>query len=57
MPIIENKYVKFEEGENRFRILSRRITGWLYFNHQGKPVRVHKKEEIIASDIGESRFG
>lgn len=57
LPIMESKYVKFDEGENRYRVLSRRITGWLYFNHQGKPVRVRKKEDIVFSNIGENKNG
>lgn len=57
LPIMESKYVKFDEGENRYRVLSRRITGWLYFNHQGKPVRVRKKEDIVFSDIGDNKNG
>lgn len=33
-------YFKFQQGDNRFRILSKPIIGWLDWDHNNKPVRV-----------------
>jgi hypothetical protein len=34
-----SNYAKFEQGDNKFRILSKPSVGWQYFGHDNKPVR------------------
>jgi hypothetical protein len=34
-----SRYIKLGDGENTIRVLSSAITGWLYWNNLGKPVR------------------
>ena len=38
-PKSSSNYFKFQEGDNRFRILGSSITGWEYFRQDNKPVR------------------
>lgn len=42
-PVSESRYMKFEKGDNRFRILSSPIIGWVGWKDK-KPAR-HKTEE------------
>lgn len=49
-PTIKN-YMKFKEGENRFRILSEAITGYEYFSTEKKPIRSAKPFAEFPSDI------
>lgn len=51
------KYASLEQWDNRFRVLSEPITGWVYFNHENKPVRVRTQDEIILGDIGVGKYG
>ena len=50
-------YMKFSDGENRFRILSSAVVGWEYWNEDSdgnrKPVRKHLDEPLITSEIQE----
>ena len=49
IPQGETNYLKFEEGENIFRILSSAIIGYEYWTGQDKdrkPVRVHTLDEV-----------
>jgi hypothetical protein len=39
LPETPSNYARFQEGINRFRILSSAITGYEYFNTDNKPVR------------------
>lgn len=52
-----NNYMKFEEGDNKFRILSNAIGGYLYWNEDKdgnrKPVRKHLDEDLVLSEIQE----
>ena len=38
-PVSKSNYFKFEQGENKFRILSPAITGWLDWTPDKKPLR------------------
>lgn len=49
VPEKEGNYMKFKQGENRFRILSSPIVGWLWWDEtpEGRrPVRVHMDDEV-----------
>lgn len=50
-------YMKFEDGANRFRILSSAIVGYEYWNEDKdgnrKPIRKHLDEDLIMSEIQE----
>jgi len=37
--------------------MSNPIVGWVYFNHEKKPVRTRTIEEINLQDIGEGQYG
>jgi hypothetical protein len=52
-----SRYVKLQPGANTFRIMSTPIIGWVYFNHEKKPVRTKTKEEIDENDIAEGIYG
>ena len=45
-----SNYMKFQEGENTFRILSSAITGYEYWSQDKKPVRSKEAWENIPSD-------
>ena len=38
----EGNYMKLQDGENTFRVLSSAIVGWEYWNRDNKPVRSEK---------------
>jgi hypothetical protein len=44
-------YMKFEAGDNKFRILDSPILGNEYWNHANKPIRKRLGEEIDIADI------
>jgi len=50
-------YMKFVDGENRFRILSSAVVGYEYWNEDKdgnrKPIRKHLDEDLILSEIQE----
>lgn len=46
-----SNFMKFNEGENTFRVLSYAIIGWEYFKSDNKPVRQRESFETIPSDI------
>ncbi len=52
-----NNYMKFEEGDNKFRILSPAIGGYLYWNEDKdgnrKPIRKHLNDDLVLSEIQE----
>lgn len=50
MPTTSN-YMKFEEGENAFRVLSSAIIGYEYFTMENKPVRSKEQFDAIPVDI------
>ena len=44
-------YAKLEDGPNKFRILSNAVVGWLYWNNDGKPVRLTERPDVLPDDI------
>ncbi len=43
LPKGSSNYMRLEQGENRFRVLSEHpITGWLYWTQDNKPVRLRE---------------
>lgn len=50
-PKANNNYMKFEKGENKFRILSNTITGYEYWTHDKKPVRLHEQPQERPADL------
>lgn len=44
-PATNSSYMKLQEGENNFRILSSPILGWEYWTSERKPVRLPYSEE------------
>jgi len=57
VPQGKGNYMKFEEGENRFRILTSPILGYEYWNEDNKgnrkPIRKRMNEDLIIKDIQE----
>lgn len=58
-PQKNNSYLKFEEGANKFRIVSDAITGYEYWTNDKKPVRLHeapkgKPDNVRMNDDGTS---
>lgn len=51
IPKKPSKYMKFQKGGNRFRILSDAITGWEYWNKENKPQRSPEPYETTPQDI------
>ena len=48
-----SNYMKFKDGENKFRVLSSAITGWEYWNNQNKPIRNKDTWATVPDDIRE----
>lgn len=46
-----SNYMKFLEGDNKFRVLSSAITGWEYWTNQNKPVRNKENWDSVPDDI------
>jgi hypothetical protein len=57
-PKASGNYFKLEKGENRFRILSSAIVGYLYWTTDNKPVRSREAFKSIPSDarIDDGKF-
>ena len=54
IPDSQSNYMKFEQGENRFRIMSSPIMGyewWIEIDGQRKPKRVTMEEQIHPDDL------
>ena len=47
VPKSNNRYLKFEEGDNRLRILSSAITGWTQWTEDKKPLRSRTQPEKL----------
>lgn len=45
VPSASSGYMKFQTGDNTFRILSKPIIGWEYWNLEGKPIRIEGVEQ------------
>jgi hypothetical protein len=57
VPSPSGNYLKFEQGETRFRFLTSPIVGNEYWNHDGKPVRKRTTDSIDHSDIRPEKDG
>lgn len=58
-PIVSN-YMKFEQGENRFRVLSSSIVGMEYWVSEGdkrQPIRKRMDESIPVEELGIDKWG
>jgi len=44
-------YFKFQDGPNKFRVLSSAIVGALYWNEENKPVRLRKSPDEAPADM------
>ena len=44
-------YFKFQDGANKFRVLSSAITGWSYWTEEGKPVRTRKYPDPMPTNL------
>lgn len=51
IPASPSSYMKFDQGNNSFRILGSAIVGWEYFNTDNKPIRSKEPFEDTPSDI------
>ena len=46
-------YAKLEDGQNRYRILSEAIVGWLYWTADNKPVRLRERPDVLPANMRE----
>lgn len=51
VPATIGNYMKFEKGDNLFRVLSSAIIGWEYWNVDDKPVRLKAKPDQMPLDM------
>lgn len=51
VPKGKSNYFKFEQGQNKFRIVSKPIMGFEYWNTENKPVRLREFPEDLPLDI------
>lgn len=52
-----SNYMKFQDGENNFRVLSSAIIGWEYWNTEDKPIRSRENFDEIPHDIKTDKNG
>ena len=52
-PDNSKQFLKLEQGENRFRIISSALLGWGLFSSEKKPIRKPFDEEFTADEIAE----
>lgn len=57
VPEAPSGYMKLKLGRNKFRILSSAIVGWVYWNKDGKPVRLKEQPDLIPQDIRVDKDG
>lgn len=57
VPVSGGNYMKFEDGENTFRILGSAIVGWEYWTKENKPVRAKERWSEMPSDIKTDKDG
>ena len=50
-------FMKFQTGENTFRVMSQAVTGWEYWDTDNKPVRLKEKPSITPSNIKKDKDG
>jgi hypothetical protein len=46
-----SNYMRFQEGDNKFRVLSSAIVGFEYWNTKNKPIRSRECPDVIPEDI------
>lgn len=51
VPKTGGNYLKFEKGQNRFRIVSSAIIGYEYWNKENKPVRLREMPQTTPVDL------
>ena len=51
VPQSSGKFMKLEQGDNVFRILSSAVVGWEYWNKENKPIRSKEPFTKIPDDI------
>ncbi|MEK6880728.1 MAG: hypothetical protein AABY22_14010 [Nanoarchaeota archaeon] len=56
LPVSSN-YMRFQEGENTFRVLSSAIVGWEYWNTDNKPVRSQEGWDERPEDVKTEKDG
>lgn len=56
-PVYPSNYMKFEDGENTFRVLSSAVTGFSYWTTSKKPVRSKMMFEETPDDAQLSKEG
>jgi len=52
-----SNYMRFVEGDNKFRVLSSAIVGWEYWNTNNKPVRKPENWDVVPEDIKTEKDG
>lgn len=57
VPVTGGNYMKLQEGENEFRILSTALVGYEYWNTENKPVRNKEMWLSTPSDIKSNQDG
>ncbi len=50
-PDAGGNYMKFDSGDNKFRILSKPLIGWEYWNLENKPVRIEGVDKPAVDPI------
>ncbi len=56
-PVELSSFMKFEDGDNTFRILSKPVMGWEYFTTENKPKRSRNAYEEVPNDIKAGKDG
>lgn len=55
VPANKSTYFKFQDGPNKFRVLSSPVMGWVYWNENAagerKPTRKRMNEALVTADI------
>lgn len=51
VPKGESRYMKFEDGQNKFLVLASAIIGWEYWNTENKPVRISEAPEVPVAEL------
>lgn len=52
-----SNYMRFKEGDNKFRVLSSAIIGWEYWTEDNKPVRRRENWNTVPDDIKTEKDG
>lgn len=56
-PVTAGNYMKLEDGDNLFRVLSSAVVGFEYWNRENKPIRVKTYPENLPADIRQEKDG